>query len=85
MLLFEPASGPWSINEIVLEIRKSPIEIDDSLWRLSRTGVIHRLADGFVFVSRAAAHASALLDPHSEPSSWPRATSRRATRGELTP
>ena len=66
-LLFEPASGPWAITELVRETRRTPVEIDDSLWRLSRPGVIHRLADGFVILSRTAAHVAALLDPESDP------------------
>jgi hypothetical protein len=49
--------------------RNPPVEIDDSLRRLSRTGVIHRLADGFVILSRTAAHVAALLDPESDPAS----------------
>ena len=84
-LLFEPASGPWAIGELVRETRRDPIEIDDSLWRLYRTGVIHRLRDGFVFLSRAAAHAAALLDPESERVSWTRRSSESGPRGEATP
>jgi hypothetical protein len=34
--------------------------------------VIHRLGDGFVFASRPAAHAAALLDPESQRASWTR-------------
>ena len=71
LLLFEPGLGPWAIDELVREIG-SRIDVDDSLWRLRRTGVIHRLGDGFVFASRAAAHAGALLDPESQRASWTR-------------
>lgn len=64
LLLFEPGVGPWAVDELVREIRDR-IDVDDSLWRLSRAGLIHRLGDGFVFASRAAARAAALLDPES--------------------
>jgi hypothetical protein len=74
LLLFEPGLGPWAIDELVREIG-SRIGVDDSLWRLHRTGVIHRLGDGFVFASRAAAHAAALLDPESQRASWTRGSS----------
>jgi hypothetical protein len=77
-LLFAPASGPWAITELVRETRRTPVEIDDSLWRLSRTGVIHRLADGFVILSRTAAHVAALLDPESDPASPNRPSPGRA-------
>ena len=65
LLLFEPALGPWAVDELVREIG-SRNDVDDSLWRLQRTGVVHRSGDGFVWVSRAAARAAALLDPESE-------------------
>lgn len=84
-LLFEPASGPWALDELVRETRRDPIEIDDSLWRLYRTGVIHRLRDGFVFLSRAAAHAAALLDPESERVSWTPSSARSASQSEDSP
>jgi hypothetical protein len=77
-LLFEPASGPWAITELVRETRRTPVEIDDSLWRLSRTGVIHRLADGFVILSRTAGHVATLLDPESDPGSPNRPSPGRA-------
>jgi hypothetical protein len=83
-LLFEPASGPWAIDELARETRRSPVEVDDSLWRLSRTGVVHRLGDSFVFVSRAAAHAAALLDPEAERVSWTRRSPKPPARGALT-
>lgn len=83
-LLFEPASGPWALDELVRETRRDPIEIDDSLWRLYRTGVIHRLRDGFVFLSRAGAHAAALLDPESERASWTH-RSPESPRGQGAP
>jgi hypothetical protein len=83
-LLFEPASGPWEITELVRETRRTPVEIDDSLWRLSRTGVIHRLGDGFVILSRTAAHVAALLDPESDPVSPNRSSpGRPATERHL--
>jgi hypothetical protein len=69
-LLFEPASGPWAIDELARELGMSLIEVDDSAWRLSRTGVVHRLGARFVVVSRAAAHAAALLDPESKRASF---------------
>jgi hypothetical protein len=71
LLLFESGLGPWAIPELVREIG-SRIDVDDSLWRVHRTGVIHRLGDGFGLASRAAAHAGALLDPDSHRASWTR-------------
>ena len=69
LLLFESALGPWAVDELVREIG-SRNDVDDSLWRLHRTGVVHRSGDGFVWVSRAAARAAALLDPESERASF---------------
>lgn len=69
LLLFEPGFAVWGVEEIVREIG-SPIAVDESLWRLHRVGLIHRLDEGFVFASRAAARAAALLDPGSEQVSW---------------
>ena len=71
LLLFEPCMGPWAIDELVREIGDR-IAVDDSLWRLFRAGLIHRLAEGFVFATRAAARAAALLDPESQPACWTR-------------
>lgn len=69
-LLFEPALGPWTIDELARDIGTSPNDVDDSVWRLHRTGVIDRSEEGFVWVSRAAAHTAALLDPQSKRASF---------------
>jgi hypothetical protein len=71
LLLFEPSVGPWAIDELVREIGDH-IDVDDSLQRLHRASLIHRLDDGFVFASRAAAHAATLLEPESRWAWWTR-------------
>jgi hypothetical protein len=70
LLLFEPGLALWAIDEIVREIG-SRIAVTDSLCRLHRAGVIHRL-DGFVFASRTAARTADVLDPDSARVSWTR-------------
>lgn len=52
VLLAGDAQRPWSEDEIAREI-EDPVAAADSLKRLARGGLIHRL-DGFVFASRAA-------------------------------
>lgn len=51
-LLAGDAQRPWSEDEVAREI-DDPIAAADSLKRLARSGLIHRL-NGFVFPSRAA-------------------------------
>jgi hypothetical protein len=75
LLLFEPGLALWAIDEIVREIG-SRIAVHDSLGRLQRAGLIHRLDGGFVFASRAAVRAAALLDPDSDRVSWTRGLRR---------
>lgn len=71
LLLFEPGLAVWAIDEIVREIGNRTA-VDDSLWRLHRASLIHRFDGGFVFASRTAARAAALLDPESTRVSWTR-------------
>lgn len=52
VLLAGDAQRPWSEDEVAREI-EDPIAAADSLKRLARGGLIHRL-DRFVFPSRAA-------------------------------
>jgi hypothetical protein len=55
-LLLDPdAQRPWALFEIENEIG-DPVAVSDSLGRLARAGLIHRL-DRFVFASRAALRA----------------------------
>jgi hypothetical protein len=58
MLLDKHAQRPWTVEEIEREL-DIPEEASDSLGRLARAGLIHRL-DGFVFASRTAIRAHAL-------------------------
>lgn len=51
-LLADDAQRPWSEDEVAREI-EDPIAASDSLKRLARGGLVHRL-NGFVFASRAA-------------------------------
>lgn len=51
-LLADDAQRPWTVGEIVREIGDE-VAVTDSLARLYRGGLIHRL-EGFVFASRAA-------------------------------
>jgi hypothetical protein len=51
-LLADDAQRPWSEEEVAREI-EDPIAASDSLKRLARGGLVHRL-NGFVFASRAA-------------------------------
>jgi hypothetical protein len=60
LLLFEPGLRLWAIDEIGREIG-SRLAVEDSLWRLHRASLIHRVDGGFVFASRAAARAAVLL------------------------
>ena len=57
MLLADPI--PWKTDEVVRELA-DPRDAEDGLSRLYAAGLIHRLADGFVFPTRAAARANAL-------------------------
>ncbi len=72
LLVFEAGLGPCATDELVRQRIGSRVDIEDSVWRLSRAGLVHRLDGGFVFASRAAIQAAALLDPQSEPVFWPR-------------
>jgi hypothetical protein len=58
MLLDKDAQRPWRIEEIEREL-DIPEEAPDSIGRLARAGLVHRL-DGFVFASRTAIRAHAL-------------------------
>ncbi|MGA8352967.1 MAG: hypothetical protein WB698_02215 [Solirubrobacteraceae bacterium] len=58
-LLGRDAQRPWSVDEIARVIR-DPVAASDSLARLARAGLIHRL-DGFVFASRAALAADEIM------------------------
>ncbi|MGN6870282.1 MAG: hypothetical protein ACTHMY_17980 [Solirubrobacteraceae bacterium] len=60
LLLFDPGVPLWAVDELVREIG-NPIAVDDSLHHLHRAGLIHRLDQGFVFATRAAASAAALV------------------------
>ncbi len=51
-LLDSAAQRPWSVDEVV-RVVEDPVAAADSLARLTRAGLVHRL-DGFVFASRAA-------------------------------
>jgi hypothetical protein len=50
----------WAIEELVREIG-DPLDVDDSLARLRRAGLIHRVGE-FVFASRVARLATALAN-----------------------
>lgn len=56
MLLTSP--GPWSLGEIARETQ-DPTRAEDSIRRLTETGLVHRL-DEFVFPTRAARRAAEL-------------------------
>ncbi len=58
-LLAHGAQRPWSVDEVARVI-EDPVAAADSLGRLARAGLIHRL-DGFVFASRAALHADQVM------------------------
>jgi hypothetical protein len=60
LLLGDPP-GLWAVEEIEREIGNH-VHAKDSLSRLSRVGLIHRLdgLDGFVLASRAAIHFDSL-------------------------
>lgn len=58
-LLDRDAQRPWSLEEIAREIGDA-VAASDSLARLYRAGMIHRL-DGFVFASRAAFGADRIM------------------------
>jgi hypothetical protein len=56
MLLACPC--PWSLGEIARETQNA-VRAEDSVRRLTETGLVHRL-DGFVFPTRAARRAAEL-------------------------
>ena len=58
MLLDKNAQRPWTVAEIAREL-DIPEEAADSVGRLARTGLVHRL-HGFVFASRTAIRANTL-------------------------
>lgn len=60
MLLGNDAQRPWTVDEIAREL-DLPEEASDSIGRLARAGLVHRL-DGFVFASRAAIRANTLSE-----------------------
>jgi hypothetical protein len=57
MLLADPV--PWKTEEVLREMA-NPVQAEDGLGRLHAAGLIHRIGDGFVFPTRAAARANAL-------------------------
>ena len=59
LLLHGDAAGPWAEEELVREIGDR-VAVADALARLYGSGLVHRLAGGFMFASRAAARASRL-------------------------
>jgi len=59
-LLVDPeASRPWSVDEVAREIGDE-VATADGLARLTAAGLAHRIAEDFVWASRAALHAEAL-------------------------
>lgn len=59
-LLLDPNSQrPWSVEEVAREIGDE-IATADGLARLTAAGLAHRIAEGFVWASRAALHAESL-------------------------
>lgn len=59
LLLHGQAAGPWSEEELIREIGDR-LAVEDALARLHGAGLVHRLAEQFVFATRAAVRASQL-------------------------
>ena len=59
LLLHGEAAGPWAEEELAREIGDL-LAVQDALARLYAAGLVHRLAESFVFASRAAVRASQL-------------------------
>lgn len=59
LLLHGDAAGPWAEEELVREIGDR-LAVHDAVARLYGAGLVHRLAENFVFASRAAVRASQL-------------------------
>jgi predicted transcriptional regulator len=60
LLLHEPQTGLWAVEELAHELG-DPVDLQDSLRRLHGAGLIHRVESGFVFASRAARRAHELF------------------------
>jgi len=60
LLLDREEQRPWSVAEVARAIG-NPVAADDAIANLQAAGLIHRTSDGFVFVTRAAAHFNELI------------------------
>ncbi|HYM46639.1 MAG TPA: hypothetical protein VES65_10850 [Solirubrobacteraceae bacterium] len=60
LLLDREEQRPWSVNEVALAIG-NPVAAADAIANLQAAGLVHQTSDGFVFVTRAAAHFNELI------------------------
>jgi len=60
LLLERDEQRPWAVEEVARAI-DNPVAAADAIANLQAAGLVHRTSDGFVFVTRAAAHFNELI------------------------
>lgn len=53
LMLGDDVQRPWTVHELALEIG-STLVVEDAIAELHGAGLVHKLADGFVFAARPA-------------------------------
>jgi hypothetical protein len=53
LMLGDEVQRPWTIHELALEIGSTMV-VEDAIAELHAAGLVHKIADGFVFAARPA-------------------------------